>query len=87
MERRLRPAERSASHLALARKPPETRGSPAVAAASPLRYAVSEEDKAAKLPPLEGKKPSAGESVRCPPLPNRLPCVAVHLRNTDWGLF
>merc|ERR1712225_123444 len=26
------------------------------------KYAVSEEDKAAKLPPLEGKKPSAGES-------------------------
>ena len=53
----------------------------------PFRYAVSEEDKAAKLPPLEGKKPSAGESVRCPPLPNCLPCVAAHLRNTDRGLF
>ena len=48
---------------------------------------MSEEDKAAKLPPLEGKKPSAGESVRCPPVPNPLSCVAVHLRNTDWGLF
>ena len=53
----------------------------------PFRYAVSEEDKEAKLAPLEGKKPSAGESVRCPPLPNCLPCVAAHLRDTDWGLF
>ena len=85
MERRLRPAERSASHPhpSSYRRPALTR----CCRCLPFRYAVSEEDKAAKLPPLEGKKPSAGESVRCPPLPNCLPCVAVHLRNTDWGLF